>query len=171
MILRYIFIGLIRTLAKITGYFIVPFIFFIKDWLREKYPNVIWWFLNDNPPYDDNDIDAGDYGRFKHNFIGFYQQNAIRNSHWNLVLLLKPKNTNITEIKGNLEFHSVVWNRYLAGFRYSTYRAEGVKYFRLSWIKEFCGKYYTHGQFGTSDSRYVYKHKMGLISDVNKLWI
>lgn len=169
MVLRYLGFGVIRGLAWIVALFVVPIIYGYKDMLREKYPNVTWWFLNDTVSIGDGDIDWGDYGRFekKHGkgFIAFYLQNAIRNSHWGLVLLLSPHNTNLTERKGDMTFLSIMFGRYEPGVNFGTYKAEGIKYFRLSWTIEYLWVFYSHGQLGASNNRYIYKLKAGLIKN------
>jgi hypothetical protein len=158
MILKYLLIGVVRLIAYVIGLFLTPFNFWLRKPLRKYFPNVTWWFLNDTKPIDIHDIDSGDYGRFAHNIFGYWQQNAWRNSHWNLNLLIRPKNTNITDVKGNLTLLTI--NRYEKGFRYATYKAEEIKYFRLSWIIEI-GKFYHHAQLGATGNRYLYKIKMG----------
>jgi hypothetical protein len=116
------------------------------------------------------DMDWGDFGRFSHDFKGFFMQNAIRNSHWNAVLLMSPYNTNITDVKGKMNFLSIQWGQYEPGFSWGTYRSEEVKYFRISLILEYLWKKaYWHFQLGTSDNRYIYKMKWGWVKNkINK---
>ena len=169
MTFRYILNGIITLIAFAVGLFITPINYLIKDWLRKF--KVTWWFLNDYPPFDENDIDAGDYGRFKHNFIGFYRQNAFRNSHWNLRMLLRPNYQMPYAESGNLEEIDKTWNP-KRGVNLGTFRMNGKKYFRLTWIIKILW-WYSHGQFGLSKhhynedgtlkkaGRYYYKLKAG----------
>lgn len=159
--INYILIGLIFLSSYIVGLVLTPFNYFLRHWVRRRNIIPLWMFLNDTKPYDKNDIDYGDFGRFKHNFIGFYRQNAIRNSHWNLKLLLSPKKGIKYDAIGNLDLLSIRWN-YKVGRTFATYKIRGKKYFRASGIKEFLGMYF-HYQFGANDYRYLYKVKWGII--------
>jgi hypothetical protein len=168
-ILKYLGIGLIRLPAWIIGFIITPFNYWLRHPLRKYFPNITWWFLNDtvqNPAW--MDMDWGDYGRFPHTFKGFFKQNAIRNSHWNLILLMAPNNTNLTDVKGKMTFLSIDWGKYEPGFNWGTYKAEGVKYFRISLTLEYLWKFYWHFQLGASDNRYLYKMKWGKIANKRK---
>lgn len=171
MIRKYIIHGLIFGLAFIVGLLIVPVIYWFKDWLRYKYPNTIWWFLNDRPPLNKNDIDAGDYGRFKHNLWGFYRQNALRNPHWNLKLLLSPEYEEPVYTKGTSETISTTWNPVFKTL-YCEFYMQGKRYFRISWLIKILW-WYNHGQLGTTHPslphkpRYVYKIKSGRIKKLN----
>ena len=157
MVIRYIAYGLIFALAYVVGLFIVPLIYPFKYYIRKYNIVPLWWFLNDTKPFDLNDIDWGDYGRFSHNIFGFYQQNAIRNSHWNLKLLLAPKKGIKTHVQGELTLLSARWNNKI-GSTYATYQIDGVKYFRYSHIyKVFKWKW--NVQLGANDYRYLYKSK------------
>jgi len=148
--LRYILLGFVFALAWLLGLFITPLNYFIKDYVRKWNIVPLWWFLNDTV----GGKDAGDYGRFKHNFKGFYQQNAIRNSHWNLKLLVSPKVGKKVNKKGKL-----TWRNYkIKGWQFATYEIKGTKYFRWSYS---AGWFYF--QFGASHNRYIYKIK-------NRLW-
>lgn len=176
MILRFTLNGLITLIAFAIGLFITPINYFMKDWLRRS-QNTTWWFLNDFPPFNKDDIDAGDFGRFKENFVGFYRQNAFRNSHWNLRMLLRPKHETPYAKTGNLEEIGKTSNPKL-GVHFGTLKMHEKKYFRLTWlIKIF--KWYSHGQFGLSkhhynedgtlkkSGRYYYKLKAGRIKKLN----
>jgi len=167
MIIRYILIGLIFGLAYIVGLIITPINYFIKDWLRNTFPGVVWWFLNDTKPFNNKDIDFGDYGRFKRNFIGYYRQNAIRNSHYNLKLLLKPKQGDKRYVIGELKLLDLDWN-FKVGKTKATYKIDGVKYFRLSLIKKLVCVFgyglYFHYQIGADNHRFKYKFKLRLIT-------
>lgn len=157
------------------GLLITPVNYVIKDRLR-SFENVTWWFLNDYPPFGQNDIDAGDFGRFKHNFWGFFKQNALRNSHWNLRMLLRPKYEEPYNILGNIEELNPKWNAKI-GVRLGTLKMHNKKYFRLTWIIKIF-KWYNHGQFGLSKhhynedgtlkkaGRYYYKLKSGKFSNL-----
>ena len=162
--IKWIGIGLMTIPLFIIGLFITPINYLLRHPLRKYFPNVNWWFLNDTLPYDKNDIDWGDFGRFSHNFKGYYQQNALRNSHWNLKRTLLPHTTNITEVKGDMEELGIDWGKYKSGFRFATFTAEGVKYFRTSWTVEFLGSRYWHAQLGAF-YRYKFKMKWGKIAD------
>lgn len=169
MLTRYIGYGLLTLTAWVVGLFIVGPIYPIKDWLRTF--DVKWWFLNDTKPIDKYDIDSGDYGRFKHNFLGFYRQNAFRNSHWNLRMLLRPKYGRIHHIRGNPEQLDIKGEIKL-GCRFGIFKMFDINYFRLSWVLKIF-KWYSHGKFGLSPAelnkednllkagRYYYKLKAG----------
>lgn len=169
--LKYLTYGLIFGITYLIGLVITPINYIIKDWLREKYPDTIWWFLNDRLPLGDKDIDAGDYGRFKHTPLGFYKQNALRNPHWNLKLLLSPKYEKPVYTKGTPETISTTWNPKFK-ILYSEFSMKGEKYFRVSWLIKILW-WYNHGQLGTTHPplphkpRYVYKVKSGKIKKLN----
>ena len=129
--IKYITYGLIFALAYVVGLVIVPIIYPFRHRIRKRNIVPLWWFLNDTKPIDNNDIDWGDYGRFKHNLKGFYQQNALRNGHWNLKLLLAPNKGIKTDVKGKLTLLSTRWNN-KTGRTYATYKIDGTKYFRYS---------------------------------------
>jgi len=164
-ILKYIGIGLLKLLIVLVAFILSPLNYYIRGWLRSTWPNTTWWFLNDAPAYDKNDRDVGDFGRFSEDFKGFFQQNVMRNPAHNLSLLLGPYNTNITNVKGDMNLLSVDWGHYKPGFTFATYKAEGRSYFRMSWIWEFSKTRFWHGQLGMSSNTYVYKMKWGNISD------
>jgi len=149
--LRYILLGFVFALAWfLSAILITPLNYFIKDWVRDNNIYPLWIFLNDTTKGED----AGDYGRFKHNFMGFYQQNAIRNSHWNLKLLVSPKVGKKENLKGKL-----TWRNYnIKGWQFAIYEIKESKYFRWSYS---AGWFYF--QFGASHNRYIYKVK-------NRLW-
>lgn len=178
MIFRFILYGLLTIILFAIGLFVTPFNFWLRHPLRKCFPNTIWWFLNDtiqDPEW--LDIDWGDYGRFKNNFIGFYQQNALRNSHWNLRMLLRPKHGDYSDIKGNLTAKHLKWNNSF-GVTYGTFEMSGFKYFRLSWIIKIF-KWYSYGKFGMGKAdmnrdgtlkkqgRYQYVLKGGSIKTIN----
>ena len=142
----------------ILGLFLTPLNYFIKDWVRKNKITPLWWFLNDTEPYDKNDKDWGDFGRFNSNFIGFYRQNALRNSHWNFRLnVLKPKKGEKINVKGELKLLSLNWN-FKLGSTFATYKIRETKYFRYSLIKK-VWKYYINIQLGAADNRYLFKFK------------
>ena len=159
MIVRYILNIILMLFLTVLGYIITPLNYFIKGWVRKHNVIPLWWFLNDTKPYDKNDIDWGDYGRFENNFIGFYKQNAIRNSHWNLRLILGKKlQGEKYAINGEMKLLSPRWN-YKLGTTKGTYRINSRKYFRVSAIIKL-GKRYFHYQLGTNDYRYLFKFKI-----------
>lgn len=146
-ILKYMLLGLVFIMMYVLGLFVVPLIYSFRDKIRKYKITFLWYFLNDTTEGGD----AGDYGRFKHNLKGFYQQCALRNPHWNLKLTLAPKVGEKENVKGTLE-----WRRYdLKGFQFATYEINEVKYFRFSFS---AGWWYC--QFGASDNRYIYKFKI-----------
>jgi hypothetical protein len=143
--------GIVFFITFFIGLFIVPILYFFRDTSTRT---LFWYFYNDTKQKNKYDVDAGDFGRFKHNIIGFYRQNALRNPQWNLKLTLAPKKGKKENVKGNLE-----WRRYnLKGWQFATYEIKGSKYFRMSYS---AGWFYF--QLGASDNRYIYKFK-------NRLW-
>ena len=60
------------------------FTYYFRVWVRKNEVVPFWWFINNTLPEVKGDIDWGDFGRFKHNFIGFYQQSALRNPFHNI---------------------------------------------------------------------------------------
>lgn len=162
MIARYILHVLLMVILTLLGFIITPINYFIKGFVRKYNIVPLWWFLNDTVPISPLDIDAGDYGRFDNNFIGFFRQNGWRNSHWNLRLVLGRKLKGVkTDIDGEMTLLSTTWN-YKAGTTKATYRIDGKNYFRVSMIKEIW-KYYFHCQLGSNDYRYLFKFKTGKI--------
>ena len=160
-ILLYVLKFIIYLISYIVGLVITPINYFIKDKLRIAFPNVTWWFLNDTTPISNTDIDSGDYGRFKRNFIGYYKQNALRNSHWNLKILLRLKNfggsvvlnPRIISLRYNPKFGSV----------YNSFKYGKHKLFQYSYFHKI-GMFYIHGQLGYSNKgRELYKFKIGTI--------
>ena len=154
MYIKYIAIQLLFLISYLLGLIIVPFLYpFRKNGIKIIKP--FWYFLNDTPITDN---DGGDYGRFKHNLIGFYKQNAIRNSHWNLKLLLAPKIGIKENVVGNLFAYNVM-KPYKFGCNFATYSVGGTKYFRFSFTKEY--KYFVHNmQIGALDIRFAFKNRI-----------
>jgi len=149
MIIRYLLLGIAFGLMTVLGWFLAPFLYPFRKLIRDNKENFFWYFLNDTKI----GLDAGDFGRFNHNIIGFYLQCAIRNPHWNLKLKLAPKVGLKENVKGDLE-----WRRYnLKGYQYATYTITGIKYFRFSYS---AGWWYC--QFGSSDNRFIYKLKINV---------
>lgn len=147
----------------VLGWFITPLNYFIKGFVRKHNIVPLWWFLNDTEPISKTDIDFGDYGRFKHNFVGFYKQNAWRNSHWNLRLILGKKlKGEPTDIKGEMRLKSPRWNNSF-GTTKATYKVNGKKFFRVSAMLKIVIFYFNY-QLGTNEYRYLFKFKGGLIS-------
>jgi hypothetical protein len=159
MILKYITYGLVFLITMIIGWFLVPFIYPIKEFVRRNEIRPFWWFLNNTLPEVEGDIDFGDFGRFKHNFIGFYRQNALRNPTHNLKLWLSPPKGDKENVIGELKMLSTQWD-YKVGKRSATYTIKGVKCFRKSMIKEF-GKFYLYYNIGFDDKWYNYTIKIG----------
>ena len=154
--------GILYLLLVIVCLFIVPCIYPVRKWVRMYEIKPLWWFLNNSLPEVDKDIDFGDFGRFKHNFIGFFKQNALRNPYHNLkITYLKPKQGIKRNIKGELNLLSVDWNYEVTNTK-GTYEIKGTKYFRYSMIWEFCTRYF-HYQIGMSDNNYLYKFKTGKV--------
>ena len=183
MIFRYLLHGLLTSVCVLIGLIVTPLNYFVRDFVREHKIVPLWWFLNDTLQYSERDVDWGDFGRFSHNFIGFYQQNAIRNSHWNLRTMVGAHLTGEPyNIIGEMHLLGVRWN-YKVGRTFATYYINKVKYFRTSLIKEtseftfirsvgkwnafkfekYRTKIYIHYQFGTNEYRYIYKIKLGFV--------
>ena len=160
-ILIYILKFIIYLIAYIIGLVITPINYFIKDKLRVAFPNVTWWFLNDTTPISNTDIDSGDYGRFELSFIGYYKQNALRNSHWNLKMLLRLKNFG-EDVILNQKIISLRYNPKF-GNVYNSFEYGKHKLFQYSYLYKI-GIFYIHGQIGYSDkSRELYKFKVGTL--------
>ena len=162
MYLKWGLMGVFYALLFIVGLVFVLFIYPIRKWVRVYEVKPLWWFLNNSLPEVKGDIDYGDFGRFKHNFIGFFRQNALRNPYHNLkIKYLNPKQGIKRNVKGKLQLLSVDWN-YEVGSTEATYKIKGTKYFRKSMIWEFCTRYF-HYQIGVNDNHYLYKFKSGKV--------
>lgn len=165
MIIRYIGIGMLFGLMTIIGWLVVPFLYFFREYIRDNNITFLWYFLNDTT----EGKDAGDYGRFNHNFIGYYKQCAIRNPCWNLRGLFIPE-LKITNLKGI----STLRNYKIWGKQYATFNIGEYKHFRYSITKEILwGKVLWNIQTGSTSinkegtkHRYVYKFRLNF----NKLW-
>jgi len=162
MSLRLLLMGVLYLCLFIVGLFIVPCIYPARHYVRNNEIWLLWWFLNNSLPEVKGDIDFGDFGRFKHNFKGFYQQNALRNPFHNLkIKYLKPKQGIKTDVKGELNLLSVDWNYEVESTK-GTYKIDNTKYFRKSMIWEL-GRRYFHYQIGMNDNHYLYKFKTGKV--------
>ena len=147
--IKYLLLGILFIIVTVLGWFVVPFLYPFRKFIRKHKENLFWYFLNDTT----EGRDAGDYGRFNHNYFGYLRQTMVRNPHWNLKLKVAPKTGEKENVKGNLE-----WRRYdLKGKQFATYTIKGTKYFRFSYS---VGWWYC--QFGASDNRYIYKFKIKL---------
>lgn len=162
-ILRHIIYGLCIFLPmSFIGLFIYPLIYLFRNGIRKYKITPLWWFLNDTT----GDRDAGDYGRFKHNFIGAYKQSAIRNPHWNLKLSLAPNKGLIEQIDIRIKpiedtLGLTFCNYKIFGKQFVFYTIGNEKYFRYSFTKTmFWGKFIQNMQLGTSVNRYIYKHRI-----------
>ena len=181
MVFRYLGYGLLTLVFHGISLFITPINYFFKDWVREKEVKPWLWFWSSNAPFDKNDKDWGDYGRFKHTYLGFIQQNAGRNSHGILRDMFRPKYEKPYDLvgdvlEGDIEELGRTWNVKL-GSRYGTFKMYGVKYFRWTWNKKILW-WYSHGQFGLSRGhlnsdgtvkkagRYYYKLKSGWFNNI-----
>ena len=156
---RYLAYGIVFLLMAIIGLVITIFIYPFRKSIRRKKSNwffkFLWFFLNDTK----DGRDAGDYGRFNHNFIGYYRQCAIRNPHWNLKLALSPEKGLLTEVKGNnLTFYNLV-KPIKFGTQFATYKIKGKKYFRYSFNRKFLNRVFNL-QLGAASNRYVYKFRI-----------
>ena len=160
--MTYLFKAIIFAIAYVVGFIVTPVNYFIRNWLRSKFPKVTWWFLNDTVGISNTDIDAGDFGRFDRNFIGYFKQNAIRNSHWNLKMLLRIKG----KFVGNMSpIISIRYNQTF-GSLYRRFTFGKYNLFQYSYLYKI-GKFYIHGQFGYSIlGRELYKLKAGKIKDL-----
>lgn len=175
-ILRWLLLAPFFGLMYFLGHIFVFFIYLPRDLIRKGknkglwIPWFFWLFLNDTT----KGRDAGDFGRYSHNFIGFWKQNARRNSFWNLKLLISPKRgipqeidskkLDVIEIEtGNRVSNMLVlcnFNNYW-GISFVYFTIKGVRYFRYSFTKVvFNGRRLWNVQFGITNERYVYKCKM-----------
>lgn len=161
-ILRYILIELMYVIFYLIGIFIYFEIVypFRKFWRKYKHfwiCKFFWLFLNDTTKKDENDIDYGDYGRYSHTIFGAYRQSAIRNSHWNLKLLLKPNNWNPINIspKGN---SVTMLNFDTYGYRKTFFNLGNKRYFIRTLTKDILfGSRIFNYQFGVNKDRYIFK--------------
>lgn len=149
-ILKFIGVSIVFLIMYILGLLIVPFLYNFRDIIHKNKTKPFWYFLNDTKI----GRDAGDFGRFKHNLIGFYKQNALRNSHWNLKLILTPKKGKKENVKGKLYFYTTNKPE-LLGFNFATYEIKGSKYFRMSFNIVFI--LLINMQLGAADNRYIVK--------------
>jgi hypothetical protein len=92
---------------------------------------------------------------------------AIRNSHWNLKLMLKPKQGKLENLKiitnTTKKDGTVFCNYTIFGKQYCTYDVGGVSYFRYSFTKK-VGKSIWNVMLGTSTARYIYKSRFKKIN-------
>ena len=163
--LRWIGAGLLEVLLFFIGVFLVIPIYPFRQQIRANKKNnfiyIFWLFLNDTTPVNDNDLDYGDYGRFKHNFLGFYRQNAIRNSHWNfrkVFYKLQKGKAYMVKYTNNSDKTLRFFNLdqpLIYGYQNVTFYVNKVKYFRFSFTKEIFGVV-VNLMFGM-DKRYIYK--------------
>jgi hypothetical protein len=149
-ILRYVLIELMFLGVWVFAFFVTPFLYPFRD---KKLPFIFWMLLNDTT----EGKDAGIYGRFKHNFWGFWRQCVFRNSHYNLKLWLAPQQGEETSAIGNPIFYNVNYPFRFGKQKY-TYRVNGTHYFRYSFNKKWLwGMRCLNVQFGTSKERYIFK--------------
>ena len=150
--INYILIHLLFLVFWLLGaVLIVPLIYHFRKFIRRNKLTFFWYFLNDTT----DGIDAGDFGRYNRNFIGYYRQCALRNSHWNLKLTLVPKQGNKDNLKGKLYAYTTN-NVNLLGYNFATYEINNKKYFRFSFNKKI-GKLILNSQLGALENRYVFK--------------
>ena len=173
--LRYIWLSMIEL-----AMYVLPFIFWWTAFIFRKklrtnknrnwFQQFLWWFLNDTIKEGPEDIDWGDYGRFKHNLWGAMQQNLFRNSHWNFRLtVFTPNSGAIKDLhpkNGRLTFYRLPINSEepVFGKQNVTFEIDGQKLFRYSFLKEikwlwlsgFHSTYFCV-QLGATTNRYLYK--------------
>jgi hypothetical protein len=142
----------------IFGLFIVPFLYKPRVGIRENRKLPWWYYMNDD--YKPDDKDSGDFGRFKHNFIGFYQQNALRNPIWNYkVEKLIPNQGTKYNVLGDIRW----CNKEIFDKRTGTYWVGDEQYFRWSttytviriWKLRLCRNI----MLGATDNRYLFKFR------------
>ena len=166
--IRYIKIILLFALFWVLSWFFWVQAYLIRDFVRANtnklYFKFLWLFLNDTTKQSENDIDYGDYGRFKHNIIGAFRQN-LRNNAWNFKInYTVPEQGEKTHYKGNTLLFYNTRLPIILGKQYATYKINGVSYFRLSatlkipfWF--FGYKYYNY-MLGASNTRYLFKIRL-----------
>jgi hypothetical protein len=160
-----------------------PIAYIFRKWVRRKKFMPLWiWLNSDEPTEIENDYGDDDFRKRKgivlegknwlQLFFISYRWAALRNSHYNLKLLLVPKVGAKTEI--TIKYHSttkdvmIVCDRYNLGKQHVTYYIDGWKYFRYSFakkIKWFGKNKLWNVQLGAADHRWLYKNK---ISDYEK---
>lgn len=178
-ILRWALIGILRLVMLVIGLIIVPFLYPIRDIIRDGQenglwiPHFFWWFLSEKI---EGDKDSGDYGRYKHNFWGYYWQTAIRNPVSNFrntiltpkkgeeTLVKSSKNTYVYDIKtgkraSDLMFCNI---RNFWGFQNVRFKVEDTLYFRYSFSYKVFNRVF-NVQFGTNKRRYLYKIRFSRI--------
>lgn len=153
--LKYISVILLFAFMYLIGLVLVPFLYPFRKFIHKYKIIPFWYFLNDT----EGNKDAGDYGRYSHNFIGFYRQCALRNSTWNLKLALKPKQGIKKNVKGNLQFYNLL-KPLKFGCQFATYEIKGSKYFRFSFTKKFI--FIFNMQLGMAYNRYLFKIRINL---------
>lgn len=133
--IRFILFQLLFLVMVIIGWFMPLITYPFRKVIRKHRTFFLWWFMNDD--YKIGDIDSGDFGRFKHNFIGYYQQNAIRNPIWNFKHLFAPIQGNKIIIGKTINKPNTlsVWtwrNKEIKGTQYVYYKMCDTNYFRYS---------------------------------------
>ena len=162
-------------IAWIFSHVLVFFIYLPRDIIRRGKKNgywvayFLWLFLNDTTEGED----AGDFGRYKHNFIGFWKQNARRNGFWNGRLEIAPLTGIAIKIKTSkndvihmdtgekVKAKLVLCNmtKYM-GINFVFFTVKETRYFRFSLTRIILrGNRLLNIQFGTDDKRYLYKVK------------
>ena len=157
-ILRWILEQLLHLLLYAIGLIVCLFIYpFINVITKHKTP-FLWWFLNDTP---DTDNDGGNFGSQERNFIGFYKQCAIINSHWNLRLKMgvqKGKTEDVKIVYSTLKSPLTLCNLTILGKQKVFYSVNGVRYFRMSKsVKYKNNTRLFNYQFGYSEKRAIFK--------------
>ena len=130
-ILRWFLEQLLHLLLYVVGVIVCLFIYPFRKQIRKYNITFLWWFLNDTT----DGIDAGDYGRFEKNYIGFLQQCAFRNSHWNLRMQMKLQEGKATDVKviyAENVSPFILCNLSIFGKQKVFYTINGIRYFRMS---------------------------------------
>ena len=160
-IIRWTLEQLLHLALYIIGVPICMMIYPFRDWIRTNDITILWYFLNDTKKKYESDVDFGDFGRFKSNYIGFLRQCAFRNSHWNLRLLIRDEigpMTNKVIVYNTTENPFMFCNLKIHGKQKVFYTVNGVRYFRMSksviWMN---GTRLFNYQFGNTGSRSVFK--------------
>lgn len=184
-ILRWLLIGIVHLVFYLLGLIIPTLIYWIRPQVRKWKEKGIWlfvffwYFLNDTTKASEDDIDWGDYGRFKHNYFGYFRQCSIRNSHWNFRRYVMNfddfvvNNAHVVwssvydkDTKEKIPFTMTLCNvKKYWGSQLCFFNGDKIPLFRFSFSVpfRFIGRVW-NVQFGEGSKRYLYKWKFSKIN-------
>ena len=180
-IVRWLLLGIMFGIVFLLGIVFFPIIYPIEVKYGWKKYSFGWWFVNRDEGdkisnlYGDlgwrnsNGIRIntmlGIWGWFQRSYIAFRWM-TLRNPHWNLKLMVKPKRGKMTELQvitdegtgGSTTFR----NHTLFGKQFAFFTVKNTRYFRFSISKPvsiFGIQKQWIVQLGSSGVRYIYKFK------------